>query len=60
MLFSMKKKIAQEIPGLTSINRKCLSYNYIHQMYGKMLIKEVPYNFKNSLKKKFELVSLAI
>ena len=34
-----------------SIHRKCLSYNSIHQMYGKMLIVQFSYIFKNSLKK---------
>ena len=35
----------QNNPGLTSIHRKCLSYNSIHQVCGTMLVIQFSYNF---------------
>ena len=38
------------LPGLTSIHRKCLSYNSKHQVCGKMLVIQFSYNFYKWLK----------
>ena len=49
MLFDRKAKtnVVFTMPGLTSIERKPLSYNLILLVYGKMLIIQLSYKIKN-------------
>ena len=46
VVFSTKLPLASFPPGLTSIQQKCLSYNSIHQVCGKMLVIQFSYNFE--------------
>ena len=69
-LFQFSKKTEYLCsPGLNSVNRKCLSYNSIHQNayhtipYIKYMEKRLSYNFhtlSKSIEKRFELISRAI
>ena len=48
-------------PGLTSIHRKCLSYNSIHQVCGKTLVIQFSYNLVEKMVEKiYKLISVAV